>query len=170
MRASEPQTAETHASDLELARRCTADAAAQETFIEVFRSIDRFRGQAALGSWIHRIAVRTTLRHRKRERHRWARLSLLGAEEPATPAGDSLDRRRALDRVYRLLGRLNETRRAAFILHEVEQRSLAETAALLGISVSAAKKKASRGRAQLERWARADDLLALLFEEPGAKP
>ena len=38
-----------------------AEDLVQETFIEVMRSIARFRGEAALGSWIRRIAVTKAL-------------------------------------------------------------------------------------------------------------
>ena len=38
-----------------------AEDLTQETFIEIMRSIAKFRGEAALGSWIRRIAVTKSL-------------------------------------------------------------------------------------------------------------
>lgn len=45
-----------------------ADDAAQETLIEILRSASSYRGDASLERWADRIAVRTGLRHRRRER------------------------------------------------------------------------------------------------------
>src|ERR1700722_20320359 len=53
----------------------------QETFIEVFRSIPGFRGEAALGTWLDRIAVRVAYAHLTRRRVEGVRLSVV--PEPA---------------------------------------------------------------------------------------
>jgi RNA polymerase sigma-70 factor (ECF subfamily) len=140
-----------------------ADDVVQETFIEVFRSIHRYRGEASLSSWLHRIAVRTAGHHRKRIRRHAPRLHLVPkAGEERDPETDA-DGRRVTARVEALLDRLAESRRAVFVLHEVEGYSLPETAALLGISVTAAKKRVWRARRDLERLARTDPMLASFF-------
>jgi RNA polymerase sigma-70 factor (ECF subfamily) len=43
-----------------LARREEAEDMAQEVFVQVFKSIDQFRGDAKLGTWIYRIAINLT--------------------------------------------------------------------------------------------------------------
>ena len=43
-----------------------AEEVAQEAFIRVFRGLPKFRGDAALGTWIYRLAVNAALSHRSR--------------------------------------------------------------------------------------------------------
>ncbi len=74
----------------------------QEAFIEIFRSMPGFRGEAALGTWLDRIAVRVAYGHLSRRRLETVRLSLVpeplsrepGADERAS-APDAPGRRRA---------------------------------------------------------------------------
>ncbi len=63
-----------------------------------------------------------------------------------------------------LVQRLPETRRAVFLLHEVEGYPLAEVAAMLDISVTAAKKRVWRARRELQRMARRDPMLRDLLD------
>lgn len=157
-----------------LARRLlgnTADAedVVQDVFIDVFASIARYRGEAPLRSWIYRIAVRRALRQRRRPAP--VPLGLTGGEHTATDGVATLDGRALLQRVTALLAQLSADRRAIFILHEVEGFSLPEASALLGISLTAAKKRVWRARRELERLARGDPALRALFSVergPGA--
>ncbi len=136
-----------------------AEDVVQEVFIDVFASLERYRGEAPLKSWIYRIAVRRALRHRRRP----APVPLEVVGEVAIDGSSTLDSRSLLRRVTRLLDGLSEDRRAIFILHEVEGHSLPEAAALLGISLTAAKKRVWRARRELERLARGDPALQALF-------
>ncbi len=49
---------------------CLAEDAAQETWLHVFRALPRFRGESAVRTWIHRIALNTACSVR-RSRSRW---------------------------------------------------------------------------------------------------
>jgi RNA polymerase sigma-70 factor (ECF subfamily) len=108
----------------------------QEVFIEVFRSIPRFRGDAKISTWLYRVCVNVALqRLRKRKRR---------AEVPAEVAGESvsdetpergLDNRRRLDAVYRILDELAPKKRVVFILHEIEGREPKEIAGIVGAPV-----------------------------------
>jgi len=44
------------------------DDVAQEAFVEIWRSLPRFRGDSQLGTWIHRVATNVCLEHRRRKR------------------------------------------------------------------------------------------------------
>jgi RNA polymerase sigma-70 factor, ECF subfamily len=108
----------------------------QEVFIEVFRSIGRFRGDSRLSTWLYRVCVNVALqRLRKRKRR---------AEVPSEVAGESvsdetpergLDNRRRLDAVYRILDELAPKKRVVFILHEIEGREPKEIAGIVGAPV-----------------------------------
>jgi RNA polymerase sigma-70 factor, ECF subfamily len=148
-----------------------AEDVVQETFISVFASLHSFRGEASLRSWLHRITVRTAGHYRRKARRKGtAPLSLVpeelqegNSEDP----GRTADARAALKHLRKVLGKVGEGRRAVFILHEVEGYSLPEAAALLDISVTAAKKRVWRARRDLERLAKGDPVLSSYFSLGG---
>lgn len=152
-----------------LARRIVGNAAdaddvLQEVFVQVFGSIRTYRGEAPLGAWLRRVAVRAACRH-CRQRTRRTRLELV--EDPPQPAvdpGRAAESQAMARRVDALVQRLPETRRAVFLLHEVEGYPLAEVAAMLDISMTAAKKRVWRARQELQRMARRDPALREILE------
>jgi RNA polymerase sigma-70 factor (ECF subfamily) len=154
-----------------LARRIVGNAAdaedvLQEVFVDALASIAGYRGEAPIAGWLARIAVRRAMRHRRRLSV--PRLELCADGEPSVPdAAAAVDSRATLRRVSALLERLSDDRRVIFILHQVESYSLPEAAALLGISVTAAKKRVWRARRELERLARGDPALAPLLGAEG---
>lgn len=187
--------------DLELARRCNHDEAAreevfvehsnavyrlalrllgnrpdaedvvQETFIEVFRSIKSYRGEASLRSWLHRITVRVAGHYRRKTRRKMPPLALVedrASPGPPNPASQA-DTRKSLNCLYEILDKIADSRRDVFILHEIEGYSLPESAALLDISVTAAKKRVWRARHDLQRLARSNEVLASLLDRKGTE-
>jgi RNA polymerase sigma-70 factor (ECF subfamily) len=137
----------------------------QETFLKVFQSIDRFRGDADLKTWIYRIAL-----NQARNRWRWWRrrrrdmtVSLDAAgehdEQPISarlrdagigPEQETLlrERERALRTALRTLGR---SYREVVILRDVEGLTYEEISAALEISIGTVKSRLSRGRQDLRR-------------------
>jgi RNA polymerase sigma-70 factor (ECF subfamily) len=116
------------------------DDVLQEVFIEVFRSIARFRGDAKVTTWLYRVCVNVALQ-RLRKRKRRAEVSgdevaerapeLQSAETPER----ALDNMRRLDAVYRILDELSPKKRVVFILHEIEGREPKEIAGIVGAPV-----------------------------------
>ena len=108
----------------------------QDVFIEAFRSIGRFRGDAKLSTWLYRVCVNVALqRLRKRKR-----LAEVPDENLPESTGDDtpergLDARRRLDAVYRILDRLSPKKRVVFILHEIEGREPKEISQIVGAPV-----------------------------------
>ncbi len=142
-----------------------AEDVMQEVFMAVFASIHNYRGEAPLASWIRRITVRTTF-HLLKKRPPRASLESVERlpEQHADPFG-ALSNRALCRRIYQLLNRLNPKLRMVFVLHEVEGYSLPEAAALLNISVTAAKKRVWRARQELEGFCRKDGLLSKAFTD-----
>jgi RNA polymerase sigma-70 factor (ECF subfamily) len=146
---------------------CDAEDLVQTIFLEAFRALPRFRGDAAFFTWLGRIGVRITLRRARDVRHR-----ALSLEEPvATAVGDSpegaSDARRALSRFDAILASLSEKRRAAFVLHVLQGHSLEEVAIMLDARVGAVKVRIHDARVEIERQARCDPYLAhYLQREP----
>lgn len=136
----------------------------QETFIEVMRSIGRFRGEAPLGAWIRRIAVSKALMFLRSAWHSRGQ-SLDDEWEERLPGladnhGVSRHPDAALDLDY-ALGQLPDVARAVVWLHDVEGYTHREIAEFMGKTESFSKSQLSRAyqrlRPHLDR-ALADDV------------
>ena len=148
-------------SDAEEARDLT-----QETFLRAFQSIDRFRGDSSLKTWIYRIAINQARnrwrwwRRRKRDvtvsldatdNHRETPLaSTLPNESSPSPEQQTLARERELQLRDALNG-LRRSFREAVILRDVEGFSYEEIAQTLQISIGTVKSRISRGRLELRK-------------------
>jgi RNA polymerase sigma factor (sigma-70 family) len=129
-----------------------AEDLVQETFIEIMRSIARFRGEAALGSWIRRIAVSKALMFL---RSAWtARGQSLGDGWDEVTPGDAVSHGvssrpdQALD-LDAALASLPSVSRTVVWLHDVEGYTHKEIAALLGRTESFSKSQLSRAYQKL---------------------
>ena len=129
-----------------------AEDLTQETFIEIMRSIAKFRGEAALGSWIRRIAVSKALMFL---RSAWTARGQSLAEnwEEVTPAqagshGVSSHPDEALD-LDAALQNLPDVGRTVVWLHDVEGFTHKEIAALMGRTESFSKSQLSRAYQRL---------------------
>jgi len=127
-----------------LGEREEAADALQEALVSAYRAADRFRGDAAVTTWLHRIVVNACL---DRIRRRSARPTVpLTLTEPApVPAVDSDT---ALD-VRAALAQLPADQRAALVLVEVQGYAVAEAAAILGVPEGTVKSRCARARARL---------------------
>ena len=138
----------------------------QETFIQVFRSLGSFRGEARLSTWIDRIAARVAYRHLSRRRTALATVEL--DDDAAAPPVEVHGRVRAREgvrRFYAALAALPPASRIAFALHELDGRPVAEVARLVGTSVTTAKLRIWRARRALMKRAESDPVLAGFMEE-----
>lgn len=149
-----------------LARRLTgADGDAQdvlqETFLQAYRNLPGFRGEAKFSTWIYRIATNAALmQNRTRARRPVEPLDTYMphfddagrfAREPAdlslaARADELLDRRRLVAQALEGIDRLPESCRAAFVLRDLEEMPTAEVAAVLGIEPAAVRQRVHRAR------------------------
>jgi len=137
----------------------------QETFLRAFQSIDRFRGEADLRTWIYRIAI-----NQARNRWRWWRrrrrdttISLDASQGDSTqtvmstlaesgddPEQQTLAREREV--VLRAaLQRVGRAYRETLILRDIEGFTYEEIATALGINVGTVKSRLARGRQELRQ-------------------
>lgn len=107
--------------------------AAQEVFIEVFRYLPRFRGEAELGTWLYRLCISRAhqLRKRARSRERLRRFLLL-APARVTPEPLGLGESEARRVIERALSALSDKQRAVFVLYELENVPGKQIAEILG--------------------------------------
>jgi RNA polymerase sigma-70 factor (ECF subfamily) len=109
----------------------------QEVFIVVFRKLSSFEGRATHRTWLYEIARRTALSHQRSVRAR------AEVEPPAFEvSGDKrnpehdLQDRRALAWLEHVLAQLDEDKREAFVLYEIEEMTLAEVAGAVGAQIN----------------------------------
>jgi len=142
----------------------------QETFIQVFRSLPGFRGEARLSTWIDRIAVRVAYRYIAKKPPAAVPLELV---EPAGPGASAPDRlasaREGVRRFYEALAQLSAPARIAFALHEIDGRSVAEVASCTESSVTATKVRIWRARRALRRQAESDPVLSEFLSDASAE-
>jgi len=124
-------------------REDAADAL-QEALISAYRSAHRFRGDAAVTTWLHRIVVNACL---DRVRRRAARPTVPLVDTEPSPVAP-VDSDTALD-VRAALARLPVEQRAALVLVDVQGYSVAEAAVILDVAEGTVKSRCARGRARL---------------------
>jgi RNA polymerase sigma-70 factor, ECF subfamily len=122
--------------------RRDVEEATQDVFVQAWRNLGRFRGEAQLFTWLYRIAVNEALMRRRRKRHDVQELDERLAAAPDLEPG-------LRDLLVRELAALPFEYRAAVVLRDVEGLTNAEVAEALGISVAAAKSRIHRGRMQI---------------------
>jgi RNA polymerase sigma-70 factor (ECF subfamily) len=145
----------------------------QDAFLQVFQSLRGWRAEASLATWIDRVAVRSAYRYLSQRGRRVATDPLDGEGDVALAShGDGPSARRQLARegmlrLYAVLDELSPSARLAFTLHELDGRPLAETADLVGSSVTATKLRVWRARKRIEAAAAADPVLSEFLEPTG---
>ena len=126
-----------------------AEEVAQEAFIRVFRGLPKFRGDAALGTWIYRLAVNAALSHRSRRGNAPAAPGEERASEgvvAVTPEARDLALRKQLEHA---LASLPVGYRTVIVLHDVEGLEHEEVASILGCHVGTSKSQLHKARAKL---------------------
>lgn len=135
-----------------------AEDVVQDTFLNAFKGLEQFDGRSTLGTWLFRIAYNNALMR-------------LRAQKPVEPLEDEMERadgdvtpmvvpwretpeeivaqRETAAQLEEAIDALPETLRTVFQLRDVEERSTAETAQILGLSEAAVKVRLHRARLQL---------------------
>jgi len=133
----------------------------QEVFLQVFQSLRGWRAEASLATWIDRIAVRVVYRYLAGRKAAPPPLGLVDDDAIAVGPGGARRAmaREGVRRLYAALERMSPAARVAFVLFEIEGRSMAEVAEATGASVTATKLRVWRGRRALEAAAAEDPVL-----------
>ncbi len=129
----------------------------QEVFLQVFRTLPRFRAQSSLRTWIYRICVNQAKNRQRwwRRRHRAAQVSLdehvlAHGELASNGNGVSPDRvygqRELAERLKHALLALPFDQRTAIVLREIDGLSYEEIAFSQGVAVGTVKSRLARAR------------------------
>ena len=118
----------------------------QETFVEVIRKVDTYRGDAGFGFWVRRIAVNKCLMYlRSSWNSRRVDMELTDVACPRTD-GAQADKQIALERA---LAELPETSRVVVWLHDVEGYTHKEIGHMMGRTTSFSKSQLARAHERL---------------------
>jgi RNA polymerase sigma-70 factor, ECF subfamily len=143
----------------------TADAEdiAQEVFIEIFRSISRFRGDSELSTWIYRVAVNKSLNFIRSSSRRKLLFFLTGEpvegkpvvpEKPAGPESSpdiAMIQGEQAKALARALASLPENQRTAFVLNKYEDMPYKEIAGVMAISIGSVESLIFRAKQNLQK-------------------
>ena len=147
------------------------DDLSQLALIEFITTIDRFRGDCSLDSWISMITARVVYKHLRRrttERRIFAGAIIEEAASREHPARDTLARN-LIDRLRTHLDELDSNKAWTFLLHDVCGYDLREIAEITGASVAAAQTRLTRGRRELHERIAADPELRDWIEDAGGR-
>jgi RNA polymerase sigma-70 factor (ECF subfamily) len=129
----------------------------QDTFIKAYENLEGFRGGSSLYTWLFRIAVNTSLSHRRKRK--WVSMSSAGAEESSSGEGwadpsapdpsEPLEAAEAEALVQRALDALDEEHRTVVVLRDIQHCDYREIAEILGIATGTVKSRLHRARLML---------------------
>ena len=138
-----------------------AEDVAQEVFIQVYRSIHQFKGEAKLSTWLYRIATTRALdllRSRKSKKRFGLMQRLFGdGNEPLHELPDfnhpgvALDRKENAARLFKAIAQLSDNQKTAFTLHKLEDLSYQEVSDVMQTSVPAVESLMHRAKQNLRK-------------------
>jgi len=166
-----PYERRVYAAALAILRNETdAEDAAQEAMLKALANIRTFRAESRFSTWLIQISVNEALMKRRRERTRMTEAIEDNRDDEGeyTPRdfadwreipSEALERKEVRQRLADALASLDRKYREVFVLRDMEQLNIQETAEALGISVASVKTRLLRARLMLR------DLLAGGWEQ-----
>ncbi len=138
-----------------------AEDIAQEVFIQVFRSIQNFKGDSLLSTWVYRITVTKSLDHlrSKKRKKRFGFLSTLFGDnnlpvyepEDFNHPGVLQENKEDAAILFKMIDQLPENQRTAFVLNKLEELSYREIADILNTTESAVDSLLQRAKQNLRK-------------------
>lgn len=141
----------------------------QDVFVEVFRSLKKFRGDSAFSTWLYRLTVHVALKSRRRQVR--SRLEVVEelpdqVDPSASPQEVTLSAERQA-RVEALLQELSPKKRAVLVLHDMRGVEASRIAELLETNVLTVRTRLFYARKEFEALAAKDPSLAEFFGKEG---
>jgi RNA polymerase sigma-70 factor, ECF subfamily len=144
-----------------LGNQAEAEDLAQEVFITVFKSIDTFRGDAKLSTWLYRIAanhcknrIKYLARRHDRERDEFDDSANNGAQAISATSVGPRDQLEGVEReliVQEAIARLDEEHRLLIVLRDIEELSYDEIRTITGLPEGTVKSRLHRARMALRK-------------------
>ncbi|MEM6522182.1 MAG: RNA polymerase sigma factor [Bacteroidota bacterium] len=138
-----------------------AEDLAQEVFIAIYNSIEKFNSSSSLETWVYRIAINEALqfiRKQKAQKRFGFLYSLFGQEDKLggyykeeVHPGVALENKERSKVLFGAIDRLSENQQTAFLLSKVEGKSYEEVAEIMKNSVSAVESLLHRAKSNLKK-------------------
>ncbi len=126
-----------------------AEELTQQAFIRAWEMLGSFRGESAIGSWLHRIAVNTVLADYRAQRRRSAHVEVSDNLDALDDSGDCPSPDTALD-LEQAIALLPQKARAILVLHDIEGYQHEEIAIMLDIAPGTSKSQLHRAHKLLK--------------------
>ncbi len=138
-----------------------AEDVSQEVFMQLYESINGFKGQSKLSTWLYRIAVSKSMDHlrKKKRKKRFAFIqSLFGADQELLHdppdfqhPGITLDNKEKAGHLFRAIEKLPDKQKVAFTLNRVEGLSYQEISEIMELTVASVESLLHRAKNNLRR-------------------
>jgi len=139
-----------------------AEETAQDVFIEVHRSIGKFRGESKLSTWLYRIATTKSLeliRKNKRQKRFAFLQSLTGSGKDSSSLNQAsfvhpgvlMEQKENAEALFEAISQLPETQKVAFTLHKIEGLPYQQVSEVMETSVSSVESLMFRAKKSLKQ-------------------
>jgi RNA polymerase sigma factor (sigma-70 family) len=139
--------------------RAEAEDALQDAYLQAYRGLNQFRGEASLATWLSRLVLNECLARMRRSTRRRNVIPMVSADaeedvnkvavDSSERPDSSVARMQMRDMLERKVDELPENFRAIFVLRSVEEMSVEETAACLGIPEATVRSRHFRAKSLL---------------------
>jgi RNA polymerase sigma-70 factor, ECF subfamily len=140
-----------------LGPRFDTDDVIQQVFIELFKSLSYFKGEASLDTWVYRICLKVcTTQLRKKYRKRQPQIiydSQIADADTKDAEGPfkEMEQKELAGAIYAALDRLDAEKRMTVVMYEMEGKSLEEIAQVAQVPLGTVKSRLFHGRKMLEK-------------------
>ncbi len=133
----------------------------QEVFIKIYESVDKFRGESKISTWLYRIAVNKSLNHlRSKKRQKWfSSLDTIFGDEskktdiknPDLNIGEQIELDENKIALQQAIAKLPEKQKTAITLNSFEELPYKEISEIMGISVTEVGVLINRAKKNLQK-------------------
>jgi RNA polymerase sigma-70 factor (ECF subfamily) len=141
-----------------------ANDCAQETFIKVFKSINKFRFESAFSTWLYRIAINTCKNRLKSAAYRWKKktvsLETSNVSKNGNPSSEivngsptpvmALEKKEKIMRIQKAINSLPEEQNQVVVLRDIQGLSYQDISDITGLNLGTVKSRLARGRLELK--------------------
>lgn len=139
-----------------------AEEVAQDVFVSIYNSIDKFQANSKLSTWIYRITINKSLDFikAKKTKKRFAFITNLFFEDSNEVKHDKanfnhpgveLENKEAVEKIFHEINQLPTNQKTVIILSRIEQKSQAEVAEIMNLSIKAAESLYQRAKQNLSK-------------------
>jgi|688.fasta_scaffold31638_1 RNA polymerase sigma-70 factor (ECF subfamily) len=139
-----------------------AEEVAQDVFVSIYNSIDKFQANSKLSTWIYRITINKSLDFikAKKTKKRFAFITNLFFEDSNEVKHDKanfnhpgveLENKEAVEKIFHEINQLPTNQKTVIILSRIEQKSQAEVAEIMNLSIKAVESLYQRAKQNLSK-------------------